>query len=137
VARDTHAALRLQFLGRRSSEQVALLQKTMTASRKHLRRTAERLRELSAVLTTLGGDSILAAAVITYTGMLPGAHKAALLARWKRILADEGVPCDEAFSLCAFMAASRRDAVLLPHSVIMDAALQERVYSLSLVRSKG
>ena len=94
----------------------------------------DRLHSLGAALSTLVGDCVLTAAVVTYGCVLPGEQRTELVRRWIAILQEHNVTCDPSFSVSKFMAISHRDNTLLPKKVILDEGMQESVYAVSLVR---
>jgi hypothetical protein len=136
---DVHAAAQSANAANTSSasyhKQVALLDDVSAALEHVVSVLNDRLAVLNSSLEHLLGDSMLAAGLAVYGGMLDVEGQAALVFDWQRILQQGLLAHTAEFSLLSFMAASRREHALLPRGAILDAGLQTSVYLASLVRS--
>lgn len=116
-------------------EQLALLEETMIALKPEVVGFSERLLTLEQALKSLLGDTLLAACLTVFTGMLPHDSKCELLKIWKATLVDCEVVHTEDFTLCQFMETTGQQFSLLPRHVVLDEGMRTCLYLAALVRT--
>ena len=130
----SHEVVRASSTIEAQEQQLQLLEQTTLTLKPHIENFSSRLRTVEMALRNLLGDTILAAGLVVYTGVLLQDDRARLLKTWQSILAEVGIDHSADFTLCRFMEATARQFSLLPRSVILDEGMKTSLYLAALVR---
>ena len=95
----------------------------------------ERITALQQYLSCLLGDSMHAAAMCVYAGMLPDELKRTCQAELQRAIDEASLPHSPDLTLRHWMEFLEQQHTLLPRRVIMDEGTQHAMYCLSMVRN--
>jgi hypothetical protein len=134
VGQKTHEVVCTNTSMRSEQIQLKLLEDTMIVLKGHISIFNQQLLVLGQGVRSLLGDSLLAAAMVVYTGTLAWREKLELVEMWMAILAEGDVAHSTNFSLCKYMESTERQHVLLPRQVLLDESMQTSLYLAALVR---
>jgi hypothetical protein len=113
--------------------QLKILEDIITALAPRVKDLRSQVTSLQQRLSTLLGDSILAAALVAFGGMLSWPQKLAAVKRWTASMCKHKLPHTPEFSLVEMMDFLDQRHVALPRSVILSESLRHNLYSVSLV----
>ena len=113
--------------------QIKILEDIITALAPRVKGLRARVATLQQRLNTLLGDSILAAALAVFGGMLSWPVKLSAVKRWTASMSEHNMAHTLGYTLCDAMDVLEQRHVALPRSVILSESLRHAMYSVSLV----
>jgi hypothetical protein len=113
--------------------QIKTLEEIALALVPRIRGLKDRASGLHRGLQRLLGNSILAAALVVYAGMLPWADKQVAVSKWSDCLKAHDLLHTPNYSLCEAMDFLDQQHIALPRSVIVAESLRHAMFTVLLV----
>lgn len=133
VSAASHVATVSDTSARARRASLATLQAIKAAVAPRIQHMQAHVAALQQRLECLLGDSLRAAAMCVYAGVLPETLRLRCQHEFEHALCAASVPPSPGLSLCQWMEFLEQQHCLLPRKVMMDEALQHAMYCLSMV----
>lgn len=134
LAAVTHGNVLIDTSMSARKAQIKLLEDIITALAPRVKGLRSRVTSLQQRLNNLLGDSVLAAALVVFGGMLSWPNKLSAVKRWIASMCEHKLAHTPGYSLCDTMDFLEQQHVALPRSVILSESLRHAMYSVPLVR---